>query len=383
MKTLYYTILVSLLLSFTAESSAQSYFLVTDSVRLYSYDQQTGTWNFSGVTYLNILESSVTMDADHQPVSQTLYTYDNNIITEVLTQVFRDGVWVNSQQQFLYYDTDNLLRERIVAKWNSGQWQNLNRFTYIYDVYDKLIVYNRETWKNNEWTDFSADSLFYNTDDLLILRSARLKSSGEYVTMQYYDYNIYGQKTMMLRQDYINGGWTNVSRVNYLYNACGTETGTLTENWIDDAWTNASKTDLFYHYFITDRRIPICFHGATIYVNESKLKTYLSRGACLGECQGSSSKGVAEEQTVPASSLTTPFKIYPNPASDRVVIRITNPEQQFSAIELLDYSGKLLLKSLLPGEETEITLDISNLKTGSYILRFTGETVYSTVILKN
>jgi hypothetical protein len=382
MKTLFYTLLASLFLSVTTGSSAQSYYLVTDSLQLYSYDQQNGTWNFSGVTYLNILESTVTMDADHQPVSQTLYTYDNGIVTEVLTQVFQNGAWVNSQQQFLYYDTDNLLSERVVTKWSSGQWLNLNRFTYIYDIYDKLIVYNRETWKNNEWSDFSADSLFYNTDDLLILRSARLKSSGEYVTRQYYDYNIYGQKTMMLRQDYINGGWLNVSRVNYLYNSCGTYTGTLTENWIDGVWINASKADVFYHYVITGRRIPVCFRGSTIYVKEENIESLLSRGACLGECQSSSGNEMAEEKTAPANSLTIPFKIYPNPASDRVVIRLTNTEQQFSAIELLDYSGKLL-KSLKPGEETEITLDIGNLKSGSYILRITGDTVYSTIILKN
>jgi hypothetical protein len=386
MKPTLYIILLCLILSFPTETSAQSYYFITDSVQLYAYDQQSGQWTYSGVTgyYYSSgsLESAVTTDGNHQLVSQTFYTYNNGLLAEVLTQVFKNGAWSDSQQQFLYYDSDNLLRERTVAKWNLNQWQNLNRFTYIYDNNNKLKVYNRETWKNDQWTDFSVDTLFYSAHDLLISRIARLRSSGAYITRQFYNYNIYGQKIRQLRQDYIDGAWVNVSRINYSYNPCGSETGTLTENWSDGAWHAASRGDDFYHYIITGRRIPVCYKGVTIYLKNNAVQTYLDLGACLGQCQSSSNNGIAVAQNAEDKSLTAPFIVYPNPVSDRVVIRLTDPEQQVSTVELLDYYGRLL-KSINPGEETEISLDLSDLKSGSYILRVKADSVYSIIISRN
>jgi hypothetical protein len=373
---------------FPRELSAQieSYFTpVTDSIQNYSYNTGSGTWDFAGTTYYfynsGLIDSAVTTDNSRMSVSKTIYLYAGGNFTEALTQVFNSGSWVPSQDQVLYYDSENILNERIVTKWTAGQWQNLNRFTYFYNN-SLLTVYNREMWRNNSWTDFSADSLFYDENDFLIERSARLKSSGEYVTRQLYEYDIYGRRLYMTRQDYINNEWINVSRSNSLYDKCRNQSGSLNDMWDGYAWQQSSKSVVFYHYeydlSLLPNKVPVCHDGTTIIIKKTVLPTHLAHGDCPGECFDSKGSVTVNEEPSVQKNIP-PFVVYPNPAAEWLNIRLTDNECPVSRIELLDFNGRVV-RSVNPGEQTEVTLDLSNIISGNYILRITSDTVYSTVI---
>lgn len=70
------------------------------------------------------------------------------------------------------------------------------------------------------------------------------------------------------------------------------------------------------------------------------------------------------------------IKIYPNPATDILNIKITNFNRDNSLrISFFDLSGRLLINKMAREETT--TLDISPYSSGIYILKLQGKEIYS------
>ena len=343
--------------------------------------------DFSSVNYNyytnGVLDSIVTADKNLVPVARTIYSYDNGNMTEVLSLAVSAGNWINSQNQVFYYDGDNVLTERVVTKWSGNQWQNLNRFTYLYDESNRLSVYNREFWRISTWTDFSADSLFYDEAGFLTERSARLKSTGQYVTRTLYYYDLSGFKSYQVRQDFLNNEWTNVSRTRYFYNRCGTQMMSETEKWLAGSWQPDATSSVFYGLALApgERKVPVCHNGQTIYVLVKSLNVHLAHRDCIGECV--TSGPIIQPQTVPAvnKSKSLPFIVYPNPAEETVNISMIDNECPVTRVELLDFNG-MIIRSVSPGNQGAITIDMNSLKSGKYIIRLTSDTVYSTIVVK-
>lgn len=364
--------------------NAVSYQLVHDSTYSYYYDNQSAEWILSGSYHYyssnGLPDSTVTHDSNGQPIARAVYTYENGILKAVLSQNAVAGIWVNSQyQEFIF--NGGRLSERIVTKWQSGAWINLNRFTYFYDPDDNLIVYQRDVWRQNAWSVFSADSLFYDSQQRLILRSARLRS-GEFVTRQIYDYDDSGLRISQIRQDFINEAWVNVSRVNNLYN-CDLRTGSITESWTGGAWQPVGKSRELYHVVLdpTIRKMPMCYEGNTIFISPSELNTYLELGACVDGCPPPTLKS----ETLPVSPQSSipdiPFVVYPNPASENINIRFNSLDMQVDRVELFDFNGRMIY-SVSPEDQSAISIETGNLKSGNYILRVISDTVYSMIITR-
>lgn len=63
-------------------------------------------------------------------------------------------------------------------------------------------------------------------------------------------------------------------------------------------------------------------------------------------------------------------KVYPNPASDYINILINSEEISNTKIELVDFSGKVILKENL--NELNLQIDLSSVPPGMYFLRITN-----------
>ena len=75
--------------------------------------------------------------------------------------------------------------------------------------------------------------------------------------------------------------------------------------------------------------------------------------------------------------------LYPNPANNKVIVDIINPETSAGKIEICDLTGKILLKksfSLSQGLQT-IELNINNFKSGTYYVNLITNTTNITKIL--
>ena len=367
--------------------SAGPYFrLIPDSVHIYTFNRETNNMAISGINYNyysdGLPDSIISTNGERIPVAKTTYLYIDRFLTEINSFVAGENGWVPTQHQELIYDYMNNQARMVVTRWRIDHWENLNTFTSTYDIFNRLIVHNREFWTGS-WTDYAADSLFYNEDGLLIERSGRLKSTGQFITRMLYKYNFSAKKISQTRQDYLNNEWVNVNRTHFLYNSCGTQIVSLTEKWIDGSWQSDSRTKAFYHYELTSgaRKVPVCHNGQTIYVMVKDLESHLAHGDCIGECAPAVPGPDPKAGKVENINKVLPFIVYPNPVSERVTIRVLDPDCPISRIELMDYSGRLL-QVVNPVDQNEITLNLTSLKSGNYILRLTSDMMYSTVITK-
>ncbi|NLD62620.1 MAG: T9SS type A sorting domain-containing protein [Bacteroidales bacterium] len=372
----------------TGESFSQSEFrLQNDSTYLNVYDSNNESWELSGVVYneydLGLLINSVTANSDRIPTAMTEYIYQNTRLDELRSYSSINGSWTNDQHHSFFYDGNGLLAERLVMRWYNNAWVNLNKFAYSYDEDDRLIVYNREVWRNSVWTDLAADSSFYNEDGQLVERSARLKSTGEYLTRQLYQYDVQGRKNQQLRQDFINDEWININRTFYYYDNCGAPSFTETEQWLDGEWQTATRSEIFnsYEFGLNTDFIPVCLKGRTRYIPLESLDRFLTRGACPGECieEAAESKGFTNADI--QKDKACPFVVYPNPARERITVKMTDYTCPVTEIVLMDYYGRVI-KTLFPRGSTELQIDLINLRKGNYILKLTADTVYSTIISK-
>jgi len=363
---------------------------ILDSVHIYSFDSQNKSWDFTGTNHYlyndGLLGSILAKDSNWATVSKVNYSYDNGALVETLSFLLIAGDWIQSQRQSFVNDENNILTERVVENWYTDHWQYLNRFRYIYNSQNQLIIYNREYWQNNDWTDFSVDSLFYDADDRLEERVASLLPSGEYLTRMLYMYDHNGHRTYQIRQNYLYNEWVNISRVSYVYDNCGRQSGTLTENWSDGAWYYTSKSVNFFHYSFSDnqkgKKVAICHKGHTIYVSMNALRAHLAHGDCIGQCQDDWAPVHYRARENKNDNAEIPFTIFPNPATGRVGIRFHDPDCQSSRVELFDYQGTLL-RSVNTKGENELTIDLTGIRSGNYILRITGDKTFSTVLAVN
>lgn len=368
-------------------ADANRYFrIVTDSVRNYTYDVNEQGYKLASVSYYHyregILDSIISASAARVPVSKTEYYRSDGILTGLRTFVARDGAWVPGQNQEMYYDDLGRMIRNVVTVWRTDHWENLNIFTQTFDDNGNLVVFHRDFWSNNRWNDFSTDSLFYDQDGNLSERSARLTSTGNYLTRILYNYSAEGIQYSQTRQNWVSSGWVNSTLSYNIYNKCGTQSATFGEKWVNGSWVEDTRTEIFTHYELMPRvrKVPVCFNGSTVFVLVMQLESYLAAGACLGECiEPGPIVDPYNDSSPVAKGRQVPFVVYPNPAVDHVSIRSTDPECPVTRVELLDFSGRPVRSMTADGEEL-LTVDLSSLRRGNYILRITADAVYSNVI---
>jgi len=388
MKTATKSILIAAILTVNVlNANANRYFrIVTDSVCTYSFDYNANNYKLASVSYYyynnGLIDSIISTSSARIPVSKTVYYRAEDVLTGLRTFSLRNGIWEPGQNQEMQYDDQGRMIRNVVTIWRVDHWENLNIFTQTYNAAGNLEVFHRDFWSNNRWNDFSTDSLFYDQDGILLERSARLTSTGQYHTRILYNYSSNGLQYSQTRQFYVNSGWVNSSHTDYIYNKCGTQTASYNEKWLNGEWVADTKSEIYSHYELLPRvrKVPVCHEGVTYYVLAVQTEQYLAAGVCLGECidPGPFVNSYDEPDPV-AKSRTIPFVIFPNPARDYLNIRLTDQDCTVGRVELLDLNGRTVI-SLIPHEEETLTIDLTSLRRGNYVLRITADTVYNTVI---
>jgi hypothetical protein len=87
-------------------------------------------------------------------------------------------------------------------------------------------------------------------------------------------------------------------------------------------------------------------------------------------------------QNEPQSNIKPHFKIYPNPAGDKIFVSI-DPQLTGARLEITDVGGKLLDAEILVNSDNYI--ELSGYKSGMYVLIIidkTGKIVFSEKIIK-
>jgi hypothetical protein len=130
---------------------------------------------------------------------------------------------------------------------------------------------------------------------------------------------------------------------------CSDSTSGITYQWFNN---NDPKSTLSYYY------CPDTDIDGEIYVKTSN-----------GSCSSESPKIKVSKQPggLKANSIVSMFSIYPNPVSDKLIIRRMVPESEKFSYRLLDLYGKQQLAGYGTGLESGI--DVSGLSAGVYFIR--------------
>ena len=147
------------------------------------------------------------------------------------------------------------------------------------------------------------------------------------------------------------------------------EYGSLTwyENSIDDNHINIISYD---EHAKTNRIITVRPTDTTMYISEYK---YTNAVGDLHILRDTTIVNVTllefELDSTGVAVRNVDFTVWPNPTHDAVYVKLQNPREMPSAIEVLDLNGRLLFA--VPAQETT-RVDLSRLSAGYYLLRASG-----------
>lgn len=130
------------------------------------------SYNGNGDISLEEIRAWQTMSLDwSDPYRQNIFTYDlDDMLEEVLEQIYASGSW-NNQTRALYSYTFGNLTELVGQEWNSGTmlWDNSFQQLRTYDVDDNEIELIYETWDllGGVWEGFLRILKFWSPEDTL------------------------------------------------------------------------------------------------------------------------------------------------------------------------------------------------------------------------
>ena len=154
--------------------------------------------------------------------------------------------------------------------------------------------------------------------------------------------------------------------------------------WIDNEWKDLIMSD-FEHTVLwnnpTNGHVAVCFNGNSLIVSLRALETYLSMGACIGECMES-------ESSLPDLGNPGPGKgqkenaliLYPNPASESFVVRLQEESGTIDRVDIYTVNGNLE-KSVEGTGLSEVTVAREGLRPGRYLVVIRGEQDYVTTVV--
>lgn len=330
----------------------------------------------------------ITLSSSNDTLSRVLYEYDENgSMTAEYYQDYISGAWIDRIKYLMDYGENHRRMSLTILVLTNNKWVYSSRQSnYTYNDRNLLSFYYNEYWSGTEWRLAYIDSFTYDDSGNLIYRISKTTTGENYFRI-YYFYNQDHQRTQMLVQYYekSSGLWLDTYRDTYLYDACGKSTNSLRERYIDGSWINNQKTDLFFKVEFYDRdrvhKIPVCHNNHTIFISINALNAHLEHGDCIGHCKDEKLTSPEKSPGSNVLSYTSPFTVYPNPAGDKITIRISEVfGKEMQKLELIDFNGKMIKTINVTGND-EIIFYRESLPAGNYYLRLIGDRVYSTVVV--
>jgi len=309
-------------------------------------------------------------DLNDLPISIVLYDWDESTLD-----------WALSCRELKSYNANGLLIESIFSDWdiNSNIWVNDYRILYSYNANDLLIsisdfVFNSDS---EAWDPFSIWEYEYK-NEIVSSRTLSVYSGTQTALQQKVEYT-YDENDKVTEANVYTWSeeWLMESQTIYSYNSQGqlieevvyTNSGTLAP---DTRFVYSYPftvdmdmlvlPDLLYDFNNTPDQEILANSSKFIYNTTNQLWELVSKTMVYFSEFDESITSTAE-----IKNTDFQFAVYPNPASEYIMITsdFTN-EQQFS-IDILDAMGNLILLSKVVDNQQRI--DIGNFQSGIYFTR--------------
>ncbi len=369
-------------------AGCELYPTLIDSVLVARWDQSAGIWNGESVSHYHYdgsrLSDILYMDASRELQSRWADYYDTsgNVVLQLLT-TWDGSEWKESQKKMSVFSVENRKETELILNLRNGVWVFRAFYEYRYDD-GRLsrIVYRLQDREGNMYDHLYYD---YQYEGGIVRRIVtRDPSTGTDIRVEVYDRDEEGrvsELTLYNIESDTFGGEVNqipVTRRVYDYGEFGLLREVILMNYNEGIWVNTTRS-VYYRKVDTARKVTVCHNGNTICISVNALPAHLAIGSVLGACRDDGGKRVVRDM----ESEKPPFTVFPNPATDRITVRIESQSAYLSGVlQLTDFRGRLLRSVKIEGQN-EVILYRQGLKDGKYIIRLVGDQTWQTVVIFN
>lgn len=352
---------------------------------LYTYDA-TGNlardvflaWTGSALT--NWVQLNYTYDARNNLISTLLQSWvgnswvdhyregyefdDSNHLIKDSTQYWEGTKgWVNNAQYIYTYENNKEISS-LSQVWLVTYWSNGFLSSFTYDANNRLSTTVVQNWYNNNWVLSSEEFYFYDANGNLIKDSTQERGkiywASAYQDIYTYDGN--NNKTYHLSQLFADSSWINTNQYFYSY-ASSHLIQSIQQLW-EGAWENYDQNFFTYDDFSNQISDKQQLWNVSHWVNSDSIHYYYSASAT----------GIVNTSKDNAS-----VKVFPNPTTNEIFVDYSSAQTEAGTVDIYNLSGKLLLSSEIKTGQKGVHINVQNLVSGTYVLKFQNSRGYSIV----
>lgn len=329
-------------------------------------DFPTPGWNlFSRVTY-TFNSICLPTEALAEALNVTTGTIENASFLEIsynsdnLPSVSMGSNWNSTTNQFeeiirtTYAYSGTVLQSETYAFKVGSAWEDSNRKRYTYDsngLYDEIF---EEDWDGSSWVPNKKETYTHNASDLF---------------------------QEIVFSEYVSGGYVNNKRETYTSYVGDNLTEMIKDDWNGSAWEADEKEE--YNYDASNFLVESLYYewdGSEYDLDAREVRTNNAQGQPtervvqnrMGSTWQDETRGTRSYPPCAlaiSEAIGVDFKMYPNPASEQVVV--TLKEQTAATIQIVDSQGKMLYNAQFEGISQ--TVPVSKLSTGIYFITLTTD----------
>jgi hypothetical protein len=362
---------------------------LVDSLYAFDWDTLNNRWNLVSIRHYFATEkkydSLLFLHADRSPERVWKYFYDSNGNRDLeISSTWVNNSWYSTFRKESEFDADNRKLSELQLNFKSSKWifRSFQYYEYQGDKVDKVHYQLKD---NNGVLYDRSYSVYFYTGEKLTEVVGHDGLSGSIIASDRYKYdNATGKLSEVLSLGPEEGGSAGnlvpLKRRLYFYDEYSIQREELFQEMKNGAWVTYHKY-VFYYRIDNAGKVAICHNNHTICISINALKAHLAHGDKLGSCNpgdNSENNGSGPEHN---KNEKDPCKIYPNPASEYVTVQIDRSvDPGICRLELVDPSG-MVLRSFDADQKNEIEIRKGNLRNGQYVLRLTGNKVYSMAVI--
>ena len=288
--------------------------------------------NYEYDFYGNLLEAvakSAYETGVMEKVARLSYTYDDDLLSEVIYQEWENGAWVNEMKEVYNYNGD--VTTVLYWDWNGTNWTSDELYTYTRN--GNTIELVMQYMQGGAWQNEEKEIITLNFDERI---------------------------TEILNQDWVGSSWVNDELTTYNYEGYVFPTQTVKE-WDGSAWVNHLKFE--YTYDGNGNAVSgLClgFGGNDWVSHDGDIEMVFSNGEKSNEYYGFWVDVVYVDPTSVGENVSaTSFKVYPMPAENEIQIQA----EGFQKAEIYSVTGQKLMESTME------KMNVSSLSQGVYLLK--------------
>ena len=339
--------------------------------------------------------------SDSEGLSKQTFYYNNlGQETEIVSQMFVDGQWVNFEKETSSYLDESNPQSFMSYEWTGSDWllTDGSKYDYTFDG-NRISTMTLSSYSPEASWEFVGRYTYEyqvgSSDLVAIVSEVYEEGIWIYTTRTVYEYDG-NQISAFFLYSWINAEWELVSKMIYEYVA--NESMVLTgSSWLDDAWmpsirmtdnydshgnTILSTTEYYGNGWmvLSGQQYELTYSGSNVVQRITKAWSLFNPGQKAVTSIGW--KNSKKEVFSDFASLFVPeqpqvvasVKVFPNPAQDQIQIIVQGESSTVSSLNFMDLTGRIRFKQdfLTPRSGVISQALPSSLSTGIYILQVSG-----------